>query len=272
MMICLGSCGEDFLETAPFQDVTDTVQLDLDNWYHISQQPREMNGILAFPFSYFIFDKQFEGYLVNSATKVYVLDPGGNMDSRVALLDTDLLPGDTLHKFTEFNYHLVIDRQADPTGEEEVFYILRRSRIKIRAHRERSIWVISPDRGILAVANYDIDPLLGQVSLDMLGESSYFRDPGLVDLIKYYDHNRVWMVDRERNVIYEFDKLLGSLKSRNYEKKEDLYEYRFNRANTKELIDFRIRIDKHAIQLIAEDSCFYFSEELDLLKSSLCNN
>lgn len=264
-------CGEEFLETPPFPEVQDTVRLDLDNWYHVTQQPREIDGFLAFPFSYLIFDKPFEGYLVNSATRIYMLDPGGDMEERITLLDTDLVPGDTLHKFTEFNYHLVIDRKADPNGDGEIFYILRRSRIRMKTHRERSIWAISPQRGILSIANYDIDPLLGQVTLDMLGESSYFRDPKLIDIIKYYDHNRVYMVDRERNVIYEFDKILGTLKSRNYEQREDLFEYRFNRTNTKELIDFRIRIDKHNIKLIAEDSCFYFSEELDLLRSGLCN-
>ncbi|MEM7367374.1 MAG: hypothetical protein AAF587_02165 [Bacteroidota bacterium] len=269
-MLCMG-CGEEFLETPPFPEVQDTVRLDLDNWYHVTQQPREIDGFLAFPFSYLIFDKPFEGYLVNSATRIYMLDPGGDMEERITLLDTDLVPGDTLHKFTEFNYHLVIDRKADPNGDGEIFYILRRSRIRMKTHRERSIWAISPQRGILSIANYDIDPLLGQVTLDMLGESSYFRDPKLIDIIKYYDHNRVYMVDRERNVIYEFDKILGTLKSRNYEQREDLFEYRFNRTNTKELIDFRIRIDKHNIKLIAEDSCFYFSEELDLLRSGLCN-
>lgn len=264
-------CEEDFSATPPFGGLVDTTYLDDDNWYYIGAEPAlSESDAPLFPFSYRIFSASFEGFLATTSTRIYQLEENADLQRRVILLDTEKNTGDTLFKYSDFHYFLVIDKRPAPRLDEPVWYILRRSRIGMKTQRERSLWVIAPRHGILAVANYDIDPLDGQVTLDMVGEPDYFTDPELIRRIKYYDNNHTWRIDRDRGIIYEFDKLRATLKSRNFREGEDLYEYRFGRTNTRELIDFRIDLEQNLIKLVAGDSCFYFTDELELLRSGNC--
>ena len=269
----LTGCEEDFSADPPFGGVTDTTYLDDDNWYYIGPEPQlAESGAPLFPFSYRIFSASFEGFLATTSNRIYQLEENADLERRVILLDQEKNTGDTLFKYSDFHYFLVIDKRPAPQLDEPVWYILRRSRIGMKTQRERSLWVISPSHGILAVANYDIDPLDGQVTLDMVGEPEYFTDPELIRRIKYYDNNHTWRIDRDKGIIYEFDKLRAVLKSRNFREGEDLFSYQFGRTNTRELIDFRIDLEKDLIKLVAGDSCFYFTEELELLRSGSCGN
>ncbi|MEZ4828215.1 MAG: hypothetical protein R3C61_18300 [Bacteroidia bacterium] len=265
-------CGEDFVEEPPFTAVSDTVFLDVDAWYYVGREPSQIDGVLAYPFSYQIFETFFDGFLLNAENRVYTLGIDDKIDERALFLDTRTQPGDTLYKNSAFRYNLVIDVKRDEKTGEEVFYILRRSKIGVRRIRERAIWVISPTHGILAVADFSIGYTDGQVTLNMVGDPDYFRDPQLINKIKYYDNDITWLVDQDRHVIYEFDKYKAVLKSRDFQAGEDLYEYKFNKINTRELIDFRIKLENNSIKLIAGDSCFYFSDLLELLRSTSCPN
>lgn len=265
-------CGESFTETPPFPLVNDTVFLDVDAWYYIGKEPSQMEGVLAYPFSYQIFETVFDGFLLNAENRVYAVGIDEKLDERVLLLDTRMAAGDTLYKNSAFRYNLIIDVKRDEKTGEEVYYILRRSKIGVRRIRERSIWVISPSHGILAVADFSIGYTDGQVTLNMVGDPDYFRDPQLIRKIKYYDNDITWLVDQDRHIIYEFDKNKAVLKSRDFQAGEDLYEYKFNKINTRELIDFRIKLENNSVKLIAGDSCFYFSDLLELQRSASCPN
>jgi hypothetical protein len=269
-LFLLLACQEDYQGSAPFPQIQDTTFLEVDNWYFLGQDPIELGSALAFPFSYQIFEEEFDGYLLSTPTRIYQLSAGQDLSQRRLLLDTESQPGDTLNKRSPLQYHLLIDKQRSNSGNSEVFFILRRSRIGIKTQRERSLWVISPQEGILAVAKYDIDPLVGQVTMDMLGDYAYFRGEELIDLIKYYDNHVTWLIDREREIIYEFHKLRSTLKSRNFKQGEDLFEYRFNQTSTQDWVDFRLKLEGDQIRLTAGDSCFFFSEQLELIRSSTC--
>ncbi|MEO1448063.1 MAG: hypothetical protein AAFV07_00960 [Bacteroidota bacterium] len=269
-LFLFSACEEAFLETTPFTAVSDTVYMDTDNWFFVDPQPAQQEGVAIFSFSYQIFGRRYDGFLASSDQRIYVFNADETLDQRKVMLDNALLPGDTVHKSSNFRYHLLLDKRRDPKDGGEVHYILRRSRIGMKSTRERSLWVISPSRGILAVANYDIGSTDGQVTLDMVGDPQYFRDPDLIPQIKLYDYDATWLVDGERNVIYEFNKTQGLLKSRNYQKAEDLYSYRFRGSNTQDWVDFRIQQESSLIKLIADDSCYYFTEELELQRSTVC--
>jgi hypothetical protein len=264
-------CQEEFQDSPPFTGVQDSVFLDIDNWYYLGQDPVEMDGALLFPFSYQIFDSKFDGYLFSSSTRIYVLERGKSLRDRSVFLDQSAVPGDTLAKLSSLQYQVLIDKQRSTDGSSEMFYIMRRSRIGMKTQRERSLWVVSPTEGIVSVAKYDIDPMIGQVTMDMLGDYTYFREPELVRRIKYYDNHLTWMIDREREIIYEFHKLRSTLKSRNFGQGEDLYEYRFKQTKTQDWVDFSLFLDRDQIRLKAGDSCFFFSQELELIRSGLCN-
>ncbi|RMG70812.1 MAG: hypothetical protein D6722_08070 [Bacteroidetes bacterium] len=270
-LLAVVGCEEDFVADPPFGGLTDTTYLDEDNWYYIGAQPQvSERGVSLFPFSYRMFSSSFEGFLATTPTRVYQIEENADLTRRVLLLDSEKAPGDTLFKYSDFHYFLVIDKRPSPQVNGPVWYILRRSRIGMKTQRERSLWVMSPDHGILAVANFDIDMLSGQVTLDMVGEPEYFTDPDLIRRIKYYDNNHTWRIDRDKGVIYEFDKLRSVIKSRNFREGEDLYSYRFAHTNTRDLTDFRIELGQDMVKLVAGDSCFYFTEELELLRSGNC--
>ncbi|MEM7656472.1 MAG: hypothetical protein AAF399_10120 [Bacteroidota bacterium] len=274
LMLCfflLLACQEDYQETAPFPQIQDTTFLEVDNWYYLGQDPLEVGNALAFPFAYEIFEEEFEGYLLSTPTRVYQIASGQDLDQRITLLDTESQPGDTLSKRSSLQYHLLIDKQRSTSGNSDVYFILRRSRIGIKTQRERSLWVISPEEGILAVAKYDIDPLVGQVTMDMLGDYAYFRGEELIDLIKYYDNHITWLIDREREIIYEFHKLRATLKSRNFKQGEDLFEYQFNQTRTQDWVDFRLKLERDQVRLTAGDSCFFFTDQLELIRSGICD-
>lgn len=264
-------CEEEFSTEPPFETVGDTIFLDVENWYYINAQPSQMGQTLVYPFTYKVFGDSYDGFLVKSSSRVYSFTKDEKLDDRTIFLDVAKSPGDTLFKYSEFRYHMIIDQKRDDRIGDDVYYVLRRSRIGVKRFRERSLWVLSPKYGILAVAKYDIGPTDGRVTLDMIGDPDYFGDPSLIKKIKYYDHDVTWMVDRDRNIIYEFDKHKAILKSRDFKAAEDLYSYQFNKTNTEELIDFSIQLDNNnSIKLVAGDSCFFFSETLDLLRSTSC--
>ncbi|MEO0471278.1 MAG: hypothetical protein AAF206_16735 [Bacteroidota bacterium] len=267
-------CGEEYSQEPPFSQVNDTIFLDVDNWFFYSSDPEIDGGIAYFPFSYNIFNSRFDGYLVNAPTKVYQVDRDKSMVDRVVFLDRTLAAGDTIHTFSPFQYNLLIYRQRSDLLDEEVYYILHRSQLGVKTTRERSIWVVSPKQGILAVSNFNIKYEDGQVTMDMVGDPDFFGDPELLRTIKYYDHNVTLEVDRDRRVVYEFNKLAGRLKSRDVRAKKDLYSYSFNKTYTRELIDFYIYQDNanNTVHLTTGDSCYSFSEKLELLRADQCEN
>lgn len=269
-LFLLPACEEAFRDTLPFSAVSDTVYMDTDNWFFVDPQPAQQEGVSIYPFAYQIFGRSYNGFLASSDQRVYVFEMDETLESRKIMLDKGLLPGDTVYKSSNFRYHLLLDKRRDPQDGSEIHYILRRSRIGMKSTRERSLWVISPTKGILAVANYDIGSTDGQVTLDMVGDPQYFRDPELIPQIKLYDYDATWLVDGERDIIYEFNKTEGLLKSRNYQRAEDLFSYRFRGSNTRDWVDFRIQQENNLIKLIADDSCYYFTEELELQRSTIC--
>lgn len=266
----LWGCGEEYLEEPPFSNVNDTIFLDVDDWYYIGTEPSQIEGVLAYPFSYQIFETFFEGFLINTSERIYSLEMDENLRARAVFFDENISAGDTLYKYSSFRYHLVIDVKRDEKTGDEIFYILKRSKIGVKRIRERSLWVISRNHGILGVANYNIGYTDGQVTLNMIGDPDYFSDTQLINKIKYYDNDITWLVDQDRHIIYEFDKNKALLKSRDFRAGEDLYEFQFQGTNTRELIDFRITLENNSIKLIAGDSCFFFSESLELQRSASC--
>ncbi|TAE47597.1 MAG: hypothetical protein EAZ89_17505 [Bacteroidetes bacterium] len=266
----LCSCGETYVETPPFDRLNDTIRISADNWYYLSGQADRVDGVAVFPFAYRIFGASMEGFLVNSPPRVYVYKDEESFDKRTVLLDTGLSPGDTVEKVSRFQYQILLDRKTDPVAGGEVFYILRRSLIGLKSFRERTIWVVSAQKGILAAASYDIGATDGIITLDISGDPDYFNSDDLKYKIKYYDYDQTSYVDRDRNLIYVFDKFKGSLKVRDFKATQDLYEYTFDKVNTRELVDFKLEMRENQIELRAGDSCFYFTPELDLTRSGPC--
>ncbi len=269
LLLLCGGCQENFQASPPFPAVAgDTVQLDVDSWYYVDQLPGTAGDVPLYPFTYQIFEDYFDGFLLHTPERIYILEQQSDFSQRKVLLDLRAEPGDTIFKYSNFQYRLLINRIEE--AGDPVFYVLRRSKIGVKRLRERALWVMSPTRGILAVANYDIHYADGEVTLDMMGDPDYFSDPDLIDKIKFYDNDVAYMVDRDRHIIYLFDKFKGVLKSKDFNADEDLYEYRFDQANTRNLIDFRISLENGTVQLIAGDSCYFFSQTLELLRSSSC--
>lgn len=273
LLICLNQvgCDESFVNEAPFEQVRDTVFLDLNNWYYFSPQAVIKDEVPMFPFSYQIFDLSGNGFLLKGNNQIYHLEFGKNPQEAHTLFHTKSKIGDTLNKFSDRHYHLLIDKKYNEKIEDDVYYVLRRSKKGVRTLEERSIWVLSQKFGLLAVSNFEINYKTGVVTLDMVGESNYFRDSDFVRKIKYYDYDKAYHVDRERNIIYTFEKHLGRIKSKNFEKGEELYEYRFKSSRMSELVNFRIEAEQNTIKLVAGDSCYLFNEMLELEASGLCD-
>ncbi|MEM6347372.1 MAG: hypothetical protein AAF927_26010 [Bacteroidota bacterium] len=266
----LVACEEEYSQEPPFPQVQDTIFLDLENWFYFNPNPIVEKEIAYFPFAYRIFDARFEGFLVNQEQAIYTVDREKNLGAKQLFLDNLSQPGDTISHFERFQYSLLIEREPDQG--EDLFYILRRSRLGIERFRERAIWLVSPSKGIVGAANFDIGTSDGQVEMDIIGRSEPFRNPELIKTLKYYDYDATWLVDPDRRVIYEFDKFKGLLTSRDYQKREDLYQYAFNPVSTKHLVNFQLKQDNQSrtILLEAGDSCFYFTESLNLQRSGLC--
>ncbi|MFK7926415.1 MAG: hypothetical protein AB8H47_30990 [Bacteroidia bacterium] len=266
----LVACEEKYSQEPPFAQVQDTIFLDVENWFYFNPQPIIENKIAFFPFAYRIFDARFEGFLVNQEQAIFMVDREKDLKQKQMFLDIMSQPGDTISHYERFKYSLLIERE--PHQDEELFYILRRSRLGIERFRERAIWLVSPSKGIVGAANFDIGTSDGQVEMDIIGRSEPFRNPELIKTLKYYDYDATWLVDRDRRVIYEFDKFKGLLTSRDYQKREDLYQYSFSPSATKHLVNFQLKQDNQSntILLEAGDSCFYFTESLKLQRSGLC--
>lgn len=273
LLICLNhlGCDESFVNQPPFEQARDTVFLDANNWYYFSPQAIIKEEVPMFPFSYQIFDLSGNGFLLTGSNQIYFLEFGKSPQEAHTFLHTKSEIGDTLNKFSDRHYHLLIDKKYDEKVADDIFYILRRSKKGVRTLEERSVWVISRKQGLLAVSNYQINSKSGVVTLDMVGESHYFRDTDFIRKIKYYDYDRAYHVDRERNIIYTFEKHMARLKSKNFERGEELYEYRFKSKRMSELVNFRIESDQNIIKLIAEDSCYLFNDMLELEYSGICD-
>jgi hypothetical protein len=266
------SCEEEYLQKPPFSQVQDTIFHDVDNWFYFNPSPVLEGGIAYFPFSYHIFEVRFEGFLLSTDQRIYLVDREKNLARKQVFLDFESESGDTLFRYSKFQYNLLIKRETLPESDEVLYFVLRRSRTGVKRLRERTLWLISEKRGILAAAEFDIGFSDGQIEMDMIGDSRYFRDPTLLKTLKYYDHDATWLVDQDRRIIYEFDKHTGILKSRDFNKREDLFEYQFDRSRTRNLIEFRILQNNRdqTILLQAGDSCYYFSESLQLQRSGIC--
>jgi len=267
----LCSCGEEFIADAPFQQAQDSLYLDTENWFYFDQEPEYKDGAPIYPFSYRIFDKRFEGFLLNSPPRIYALEEGEDLDDRYVWLDTNLSSGDTIQKFSAFRYQILLDRRQDDRTQGEIFYILRRTKVGMRSKRENTIWVVSLSKGILAAANYQLDTSTGDVSFDQLvGEPEYFNGAPLIRKLKYVDYHISRVVDYERKLIYKFDKLKGLLTNRDFSERKDLYEFQLPPKTTREWIDFKLELEENMVKLTAGDSCFYFSQQLDLQRSGSC--
>ncbi len=264
-------CEEDFLSSPPFSMEQDTLYLEGNNFVSLSPEALISEGKPVFPFSYRLFNAQFEGFLLNAGDRVYAYGINENPEQRFLLFDQNLVPGDTIEKFSDFLYHLLLDRRQDDATAGEVYYLLRRRLIGMRSRRESMIWVISPQKGIIAAADYQIDPSTGEVSFaEIAGPPEYFDGQTLIQQLKFFDHTTTMVVDRERNLIYKFDKLNGLITSRDYSERVDLDQYQFRNTSTRSWYDFRLQIEGSTVKLINGDSCFYFTQQLELQRSGLC--
>ena len=213
-----------------------------------------------------------QNILISKAKKLdYSIELGENFDQRVPFLDFALVPGDTLHKFTPRRYHIIIDKRLGPEGED-VFFVLRRTRRGISDLEERQIWVISAISGIMAVAKYQIDPFNGSVTLEMIGDSEWFRDSNLTRRIKLYDYTRTIYMDRDRSLLYEFNKIGGFIRVRDVKAREEIFRYDFSNKGLRNLVNFSLRPEVSGVTLQAEDSCYRFSESLQLVSSGICRD
>ncbi|MEM8728267.1 MAG: hypothetical protein AAGE99_06210, partial [Chlamydiota bacterium] len=269
-LFSLNACEESYLEEPPFSQVQDTIFLDLENWFYFNPTPIIEEGIPYYPFSYRIFDARFNGFLLKTSERIFQVDREKNLNRKTVFLDMEAQTGDTIFVFSGIRYKLLIDKKEDEV--EPLYYVLRRSRTGVKDIRERTLWLISPQRGIIAAANYDISFSDGRLEMDLIGDFEHLQSDDLVRQVKYYDYDETYVVDADRRIIYKFNKYTGLLNSRDFNKREDLYDYQFNKNNTRHLVDFRILQDnqKREIMLEAGDSCFYFTESLKLLRSGNC--
>lgn len=269
LSVLLTGCTEEFLAIAPFPEAETKIQLDMNDFVSLSREAEMLDGQPVFPFSYQVFDERFEGYLANAGERLYSIGYGESFEDRVPFLDLSQQPSDTLHKYTPRKYHILIDRKKGKEGED-IFFLLRRTRRGISELEERQVWVISSLRGVIAVARYEIDPFQGNVTLDMIGDSEWFRDKMLTSLLKYHDYTRTVYMDIDRSLLYEFNKMTGLLKCRDVKAREEIYRYQFQNRKLKNLVNFQIIPQDRGVVLEAEDSCFFFNETLNLTQSGVC--
>lgn len=268
--LSFAGCEERFLETPPFPSVADTVKLGDNTWFFLGLDGVDRQGAQGFPFSYRIFNQNFDGYLLHNDRRLYLLDADDPLERRLLLLDYEATPGDTLFKFASLKYFLLLDRKRDENTQGEVFYVLRRSKISVKSFRERSVWAISPLKGIVAAAEYDIDDETGSIRFDYTGDPTYFEDPGIERKIKLYDYNKAHLALHDRDIRYEFDKQAGVIRSRNYRERRNLNQHKFSPKYTRQLIDFELKRDGSQILLATGDSCYYFTPELVLKDARRC--
>lgn len=262
LLALLPACGGRYLEQPPFQ-AGDTVHFDKRNWYYLAPEP-DAEG--RFAFSYRIFEFGDQGLLAHTEDRIYLI----RKDERTVLMDYALQPGDTVYKFSEFQYYLLLDRRQDPAAGGEVYYLLRRSNIGVKRFRERTIWVLAPGRGILAAAKYDIAPSDGRVSLEVVGEPGWFDGPDILRQIQLLDSDPAWLVDSDQGVLYKFDKTRNLLTSRDFRGGKDLHAYQFHSFRPEALASLRITLALDTLRLQAGDSCFYLSRQLELLRTARC--
>lgn len=265
----LSGCSEEFQETPPFPEAEATSQLDMNDFVTIGKESQLLDGQPVFPFSYQVFDERFEGFLANSGERLYSIGFGESFQDRVPFFDFSLQRGDTLHKYTPRKYHILIDKRKGE-GDEDIFFLLRRTRRGISDLEERQVWVISSVQGVIAVAKYEIDPFMGNVTLDMIGDSEWFRDKSITRLIKYHDYTRAVYMDVDRSLMYEFNKITGTIKCRDVKEREEIHRYQFKNPGLKRLEEFYISPQDRGVVLKAADSCYYFSETLNLMSSGPC--
>ena len=271
LILAGAGCEENYLHEPPFGEIRDTTYLDTESWFYFDDKPVVSSNINFYPFSWQILESVGEGFLLKSAKRIFFVESPQALDDKVVFLDTDIEVGDTIYKYSGSQYHILINKQPDPYLNEQVYFVLRRSKKGVRRQEERSVWVVSTQKGILAVTNYDIDLRNGQVTLDMVGDDSYFREPSFITLLKLYDFDTAYQVDRDRNIIYEFNKQTGILKSKDFLARKDLYSYEFNQRSMSRLTEFSIELENNSVRLVAGDSCFVFSESLELLRSASCS-
>lgn len=270
LVFSLISCDEEYTTHPPFVQVGDTLHLDDENWVYTAPAPVTVQNASAYPFSFSVLGENFQGYLLTSDSRVYMLAEGDPISQRVILVDFSAKPGDTLSQLSTNRYQLLLDRKFDSETEGEIFYVLRRSTGSFKSWRERSVWIISPKKGLLAAANYTIDFRTGGIIPEMIGKPRYFRNPDFTLQIKKYDYNKASLADLGQKLIYEFDKRTGILKCKSYKDSRDLYQYAFDPATTREWIDFRLERANNGIKLLAGSDCYFFSQELSLERIDNC--
>lgn len=267
--VLLAGCAEEFLATPPFPKAEAKVQLDMNDFISIARETEMLEEQPVFPFAYQIFDEHFDGYLANAGERLYYFGSEESFEDRIPFFDFSLQAGDTLHKFTPRKYHILIDRKKGEPGED-IFFLLRRTRRGISELEERQVWVISSLKGVIAVTRYEIDPFRGNVTLDMIGDSEWFRDKSLTSLLKYHDYTRTVYMDIDRSLLYEFNKVTGLLKCRDVKAREEIHRYQFQNRSMKNLVNFHIDPQDRGVVLVVEDSCFFFNETLNLTQSGPC--
>ncbi len=267
-LVCWG-CGEEFEQSPPFPAGPATVKLDAEDFVTISPESKMLEGRPVFPFAYQVFGERFEGYLAHSQERVYNLGLNETFEDKIPFLDYSLEPGDTLHTFTPRKYHILIDRRQTNEGDQ-IYFILRRTRRGISDLEERQVWVISDTRGVLSVAEYQIDLYSGAVVLTMVGDSEWFRDPNITRQIKSYDYIRTIYMDKDRSLLYEFNKITGLMKCRDIKAREEIHRYQFENESLKQLIDYHIEPSESGITLVTSDNCYHFTESLNLIETGPC--
>ncbi len=270
MALALLSCEEEFSPEPPFSQAQDTLYLDSDSWVYTANESISIQNATAYPFSYYLLGHSFDGYLLSSGKRVYLLREDAPITQRQILVDFSAIPGDTLSQISKSRYQLLLDRKFDPLTNGEVFYVLRRSLQGLKSWKERSVWIISPQKGVVAAASYNIDFRNGGIVPEMIGNPAYFRNPEFTDQIKRYDYNKASIADLGRQIIYEFDKRSGVLKSRSFEEDQELSSYSFDSSMTREWIDFRLEKIGSGIKLLAGNDCYFFSQDLELERIDVC--
>ncbi|MCI4671079.1 MAG: hypothetical protein MRZ79_23275 [Bacteroidia bacterium] len=266
----LWSCNEEYSPNPPFTQANDTLFIDQENWVFTSQEAVNVQNATAYPFSYFLLGENFDGYLLSTGTKIYMLDQDEAISQKNILVDFSAKPGDTLSQISSNRYQLVLDRKFDPETDGEIFYILRRSLKGFKSWRERSVWIISPKKGVIGAASYSIDFRSGGIIPEMVGKPKYFRNPDFTQQIKKYDYNKASLADLSQKLIYEFDKRTGILKVKSYKNSQDLYQYEFDANATKDWMDFKLERSSTGIKLNAGADCYFFSQELSLERIDTC--
>ncbi|MEO0895277.1 MAG: hypothetical protein AAFY71_02580 [Bacteroidota bacterium] len=269
-LVSLTACQEEFATQFPFEQAQDSTHFNTQNWVTLSPQGVKREGVQIYPFSYNILGNSFSGYLLSSGSRVYRVREEGRIANRKLLVDFQAIPGDTLYSDGSGRYSLLLDRRYDPHSESEVFYVLQKNNYGRRA-RQRIVWIISPEHGILGAATYNINFQNGEIIPDMVGNPDYFRGEDFLNKIRVYDYNKATIADLARKVIYEFDKQKGILSSRSYRETESLAQYNFDPTLTRNWLNFQIEQFGMGIRLKAGAICYYFNKELELKREENCN-